>query len=79
MAGDRLRPVEGDPAGVREPEPARRPFQEPDADLPLQLRDLARHGGLGEEERLRSFRERAVADDLAEEREAAWVEHYRSV
>ena len=79
MAGDRLRPVEGDPAGVRESEPAGGPFQQPDADLPLELRDLARHGGLCEEERLCSFRERAVAYDLAEEREAAWIEHYRSV
>ena len=79
VARDRLRPVDGDPAGVREPEPARRAFEEPDPDLPLQLGHLARHGGLGEEERLRGFRERAVADDFSEKCQAARVEHYRSV
>ncbi len=79
MAGDRLRPFERDAPGVRESEPAGRALEQSDADLALQLRDLARHGGLGEEERLRRLRERAVADDLPEQRETAWVEHYRSV
>jgi hypothetical protein len=39
--GVRAAPVDGDPAGVREPEPARRAFEEPDADLTLQLGHLA--------------------------------------
>jgi hypothetical protein len=79
VARDRLRPVDGNSAGVREPEPAGGAFEEPDADLPLQLGHLARDGGLGQEERLRGLREGAMADDLSEQREAARVEHYRIV
>ena len=63
---DRVGVREQDLAGAREPEPARLAVEQPRADLALERRDLLRDRRLGERERARRLRERALVGDRAE-------------
>ena len=74
-AQDRLRVAHERLAGLREPHAARAALDEHRAGLALERRDLLRHGGLGEGERVGGGRERAAQGDLPEHAHAADVEH----
>ena len=68
--GDRVGVGEQERSGLGRHRPARPAVQQPDAELPLERRDLLRHRRLGEAEGVAGLRERALPDDLAERQQA---------
>ena len=75
LGEDGVRVADHRRAGLRQPHAARGALDEDRAGLPLERRDLLRHGGLGEGQRLCRSGERAALGDLPEHAHAADVEH----
>ena len=63
------------PPGVGQLEPAAALAEQLDARLALELRELLRHGGGREGERLRGARDRPLGDELAQHEQTAGSEH----
>ena len=75
--GDRIRVLEQDRALRLQAQAARLARQQPHADLALQRGDLVGHRRLGERQRARGARERALVGDGAEGQQAARVHSRR--